>query len=302
MYTQCPECLVVYKLGAATVVAARGRVRCASCAAEFDALATLSDELPPEPIHSLALQRSSGVPPLLNVPAVRPKTAQRELFVDDGEDEVEDTGAPATGPDAIVAALNRPRGSVEKPMPVTRDTNTIRAQRERGANMTRKHAARSARSGGSNVGWWLGAAVLMLALGAQFAWAYRAELLAYPEIQRAVTRACQELRCTIPAVAAPERIALLSRDIRPHPTVPNALVISATVSNNAPFAQPYPTVQITLADPNERRIAMRRFVPSEYLSDPGAGARGLAAGATASFALEVEDPGKNAVAFEFSFL
>ena len=40
----------------------------------------------------------------------------------------------------------------------------------------------------------------------------------------------------------------------------------------------------------------------ESLSDPTAGARGLAAGATASFALEVVDPGKDAVAFEFSFL
>src|SRR5688572_11821295 len=115
MYTQCPECLVVYKLGAATVVAARGRVRCASCAAEFDALATLSDELPPEPIHTLALQRSSGVPPLLNVPAVRPRTAQRELFVDDGDDADEAASEPATGPDAMVAALSKPRGSVDKP-------------------------------------------------------------------------------------------------------------------------------------------------------------------------------------------
>ena len=46
---------------------------------------------------------------------------------------------------------------------------------------------------------------------------------------------------------------------------------------------------------------MRRFRPSEYVSDPRALARGLAPGAKAPLVFEVADPGKSAVAFEFKF-
>jgi hypothetical protein len=80
------------------------------------------------------------------------------------------------------------------------------------------------------------------------------------------------------------------------------LIISASMINQAPFGQPYPTVEITLSDVNERRIALRRFAPEEYLSDLRALAAGLPAGGSASLSLEVEDPGKDAVAFEFRFL
>jgi hypothetical protein len=47
---------------------------------------------------------------------------------------------------------------------------------------------------------------------------------------------------------------------------------------------------------------MRRFVPTEYLSDGDTVRRGLAPTGTIAVSLEVEDPGKNAVAFEFRFL
>ena len=98
------------------------------------------------------------------------------------------------------------------------------------------------------------------------------------------------------------RIALMARDVRPHPSVLHALIISATLATQAPFAQSYPVVEITLSDVDQRRIAMRRFRPDEYLGDSAAIRRGFGAGATTTFSLEVEDPGRDAVAFEFRFL
>jgi hypothetical protein len=98
-----------------------------------------------------------------------------------------------------------------------------------------------------------------------------------------------------------ELLQLASRDIRPHPSVPGALIISATLQNAGDFAQPYPIVEITLSDLDEQRIAMRRFRPEEYISDPRALVDGLAPDAKAPLVFEVADPGKNAVAFEFRF-
>lgn len=46
---------------------------------------------------------------------------------------------------------------------------------------------------------------------------------------------------------------------------------------------------------------MRRVAPQDYLVDARALARGLAPNATATIDLEVQDPGRNAVAFEFKF-
>jgi hypothetical protein len=89
--------------------------------------------------------------------------------------------------------------------------------------------------------------------------------------------------------------------VQAHPSVAGALMISASVRNDAAFAQPYPVVTITLSNAQGQRIAMRRLQPREYLDDDTIRQRGLAPGGSAVLLLEVEDPGNKAVAFEFTF-
>jgi predicted Zn finger-like uncharacterized protein len=48
MYTQCPECLTVYKISVEVVTQGHGSARCGHCAATFDVLRTLTDLLPTE--------------------------------------------------------------------------------------------------------------------------------------------------------------------------------------------------------------------------------------------------------------
>ncbi len=47
MYSQCPECHTRFRVTADVLRAARGTVRCGRCGSAFDALARLSDTLPP---------------------------------------------------------------------------------------------------------------------------------------------------------------------------------------------------------------------------------------------------------------
>ena len=49
MYTQCPECLARFRVAAADLSAAGGTVRCGRCGSSFNALASLSDTVPPSP-------------------------------------------------------------------------------------------------------------------------------------------------------------------------------------------------------------------------------------------------------------
>jgi predicted Zn finger-like uncharacterized protein len=64
MYTQCPECHARFRVGAADLGAAGGTVRCGRCGSGFNALASLSDTLPPARGYTADLSTSdrSDVP------------------------------------------------------------------------------------------------------------------------------------------------------------------------------------------------------------------------------------------------
>lgn len=273
MYAQCPECLTIYKLDAATLAQAHGTVGCGQCGATFNALPTLTEQLPDEPFENLLVHASSPAPPILMMAVVRDEPPQQTLFkpVPAAQDHIEtaETGADEEPPDPLPSFVMRPRRG---PAPPRR------------------------------TGRWIAACVVLtLCLGVQLAWAKRKALTANPATRPWLAQACELFGCTLPPVRDLARLQLLSRDVRPHPNVPDALLISATVRNNAPFTQPYPVVSITLSDLDENRIAMRRFRPSEYIADPKVRAAGLAPGATAALMFEVKDPGRHAVAFQFGF-
>lgn len=152
-----------------------------------------------------------------------------------------------------------------------------------------------------NVVWWSVAAVLALLLSLQLLWADRARWAADASTRNLMQRVCASLGCELPLSQDLTQLALTSREIRPHPSVPGALLISATIRNDADFAQRFPVVRIRLSDLQEHLVAARSFAPADYLIDDSDARRGLAAQATAVLVFEVADPGREAVAFEFAF-
>jgi len=265
MYTQCPECLTIYKIAAELLAQGRGSARCGHCAATFDVLRTLTESLPDEPFEELPLAATIDIPPQLSVPALRPQ------------------GQPQT-------LLFNPDERMRRPQSQSRPATPAFARR----SATGQRAVRA-------WPWQLGATALGVCLLAQIAYAERAPLLDDARLRPWFDLACASLGCRLPLRHEPAHFALLSRDIRPHPSVANALIISASVRNDATFAQAFPDVEIMLSDLDENRIAMRRFHPQEYLGDTRTLAAGMAPGSTTALVFEVADPGKNAVAFEFKF-
>lgn len=255
MYTQCLECLTIYRIPVDALTRAHGRARCGVCRAEFDVLATLVDHLPGEPVGRLE-RHQPGPLPILDVPAMRPKDGQHDLFAPEDDEDV----APA--PTFVHAPAPKPRGSR-----VLRYANLL----------------------------------LFVGLLSQAVYASRGWWMTEPRIRPWLDAVCLRLDCRLPPRADLGQIALVSRDVRPHPSQRGALIISATMLNRAAFTQPYPLVEITLSDLDEKLVAMRRVAPQDYLVDARALARGLAPNATATIDLEVQDPGRNAVAFEFKF-
>ena len=262
MYTQCPECLTVFSLDAKTLTQARGEVVCGHCHGAFDALQSLTGQLPPEPFKQLPLAIYSDQPPQIELAVYRPQAA-----------------APAVA-GAAAAAADENLGKLVFAPRFARD------ERIRGPRRWP---------------WVLLILLLALLLAAQIAWTQRETLIANPTTGAWLREACATLQCKIPLVQDVHQLRLLARDVQAHPTVSGGLMISATVRNDAAFDQPYPVVVITLSDATGKRVAMRRLRPDEYLGDAEQLRDGLAAGSSTALVFEVQDPGQQAVAFDFAF-
>jgi predicted Zn finger-like uncharacterized protein len=282
MYTQCPECLSVFSLDAHTFAQAHGHVICGHCDASFDSVATLTDQLPPEPFVELPVNEPAMEPPCVDLVVYRPQPEPPAVMPDEPAvakpSVTDDFSQLVFTPRFAREAHEHPRS---RPRPPPR--------RERAPSSERQWP------------WVIACTVLCLLLLAQLGWAERDVLIRDPVVGSWLRSSCSVLGCPLPLVHAPSRLHLLASNVQAHPSVAGALMISASVRNDAAFAQPYPVLTITLTNAQGQRVAMRRLKPAEYLDDDSIRRRGLAPAASAVLLLEVEDPGDKAVAFEFGF-
>lgn len=84
-------------------------------------------------------------------------------------------------------------------------------------------------------------------------------------------------------------------------------MVNVTMKNNAAFAQPYPVMQIDFSDIRGNSVAARRFWPEEYLATANQLHNTehpplLPPNTSANITLEIQDPGKQAMTYEFNFL
>ena len=148
--------------------------------------------------------------------------------------------------------------------------------------------------------WWLASIALLIVLIAMYPIADRERLARDPAWRPALQRACNTLGCTLTPWHQPSAFVFLARDVGPHPSVKDALLITVTFRNDAAFAQAWPLVELNMSDINGREIAMRRFRPQEYLGNVPKVAL-ISPGQSVSATLEVVNPGRDAVSFSFDF-
>ncbi|UCE90626.1 MAG: zinc-ribbon domain-containing protein [Pseudomonadota bacterium] len=123
-----------------------------------------------------------------------------------------------------------------------------------------------------------------------------------PALSTWVASACQVLPCRYTGRRDLDNLQLTNRDIRTDPAEKGVLVITATIVNTAEFQQPFPDLLVILSNLAGDIVAQRRFVPDEYLGDLGEKLILMAPNKPVSLALEVLDPGNDAVNFEFALL
>ncbi|WP_066959194.1 DUF3426 domain-containing protein [Microbulbifer sp. Q7] len=146
--------------------------------------------------------------------------------------------------------------------------------------------------------WTLGVLLLMLALAAQTAY-FRFDTLSKREPWRAIyAQACPLIGCKLPAQVDINAMHTSNLVVRSHPQIAGALAVEAVLLNRAPFDQPFPALQLRFTDLKNNPVASRRFTPQDYLKGEMSGRRLMPAGNPVHIALDIVDPGPEAVNYE----
>ncbi len=141
---------------------------------------------------------------------------------------------------------------------------------------------------------------LLLALATQLFYFEREQLAQHPELRPLLERLCQQLECQLPPQRDLRKIELLKRNVYSHPNIKGALIINATLINNARYPQSFPKLAISMANLRGQTLVGRVFKPSEYLSETQPNT--MPPNLEMNIVLEVSDPGQDALTFELDFL
>ncbi|MFP5382456.1 MAG: zinc-ribbon and DUF3426 domain-containing protein [Gammaproteobacteria bacterium] len=150
--------------------------------------------------------------------------------------------------------------------------------------------------------WTMLTGVFLLLLGGQYL-VYNFDTLAREDSWRGVyAAACDALGCTLPESSDITRIQGANLVVRSHPTIAQALIVDAIVYNRAPFAQPFPRLELSFNDVRGNTIAGRVFEPAEYLGGELAGADSMPPDTPVHLTLELVDPGPEAAGYAMRLL
>lgn len=281
MKTRCPQCNTQFRLTESQIDAADGYVRCGSCESVFNVYdvvnqATIDNEY----------QQS-----LLNI--------NKAVTEQDIEDQViTDQSSTDQTPDII-----------------SEDVITPHLTEESGKNSHPEESCDKSRepphgkphdtfTNTSTIMWSVGILTLITTFFIEYAWFNRNEIAQTPEIQTQLNKICQQYDCSNLSLRTPSQIELVSRNIFSHPKQKNALLVNLSIKNNANFSQPYPIIKIDFSDVRGSLIASRSFLPVEYHSSKQQKdiKQRLLPNADSNISLEIQDPGIQAMTYEFTIL
>ncbi len=142
--------------------------------------------------------------------------------------------------------------------------------------------------------------VLTIALVLQLLLAQRDELAADARWRPLLAQLCGVLACEIPPWHEPTALTMLNRNVLPVADRAGVLRVNASFRNDARWAQPWPTLVLSLEDVDGRRVGQRAFSPEDYRKGYRAEER-IAPGQSAAVQFDVLEPAPHVVAFTFDF-
>ncbi len=233
--TQCPECSTRFKVSDDQLAAHHGIVRCGRCSAVFNAAEHLHND---EPSPQLSL-------PIVAVEdGILPGAAITEIS------GINETVTPRT--EITLGDLNGPDFTVQHSL----STQELPDHEEVAKPMPKHH----------HWPWIIGSSLMLLLLLGQALYFFRVELAAHlPGLKPALTSYCKLFNCAVPLPKKADMMSIESSDLEADPLQANLITLSALLHNRASYTQAYPNLELSLTDMQDKVVARRVFIPSEYL-------------------------------------
>ena len=326
MQTQCPHCETRFRVTESQVNAADGFVRCSICEEVFNAFEVAGqDEYQPSLLkedQQAAPDNESAAEQNTDDEARTSDLSETENFEAQNSEQQENSSKADSDsfPDSASDITEEPKKTETVAFNKTAATDNSRKDAfdffDEDDNESLSHVvpeqfkrAYTSDSGGwlPTLFWGIGTLLLIGTLALEYVWFNRDQLNQVPQLQAWTEELCQRIECKDISVRDPKKIELVSRNVYSHPNEKNALMVNITMKNQADFAQPYPIMQIRFSDVRGGDVAARRFFPDEYLpteilQQATPQAKLFEAGTNMTFTMEIQDPGKQAMTYEFDFL
>lgn len=109
--------------------------------------------------------------------------------------------------------------------------------------------------------------ILAILAGLQSVYYLRTSISAdYPQYKPYLVQACARLKCEIDLPKNLDFFVLDDSDMQEDYEHKNVIKFSSQLINNAPYAQAYPNIEVTLTDTADQPVLRRKIKPSEYLT------------------------------------
>ena len=145
--------------------------------------------------------------------------------------------------------------------------------------------------------WSLGALALAFVLAAQVTHHFRQQLARHPQVGPPLRAAYERLGLDLLPNWDLAAFELRQWGNAADAAAQGRMVVRASLTNRARFAQPHPILRLELEDRFGAVVATRDFEPADYLKNPSQATRLIAPGASSEAELLLAEPGRDAVGY-----
>ncbi|WP_172962368.1 DUF3426 domain-containing protein [Hydrocarboniclastica marina] len=163
-------------------------------------------------------------------------------------------------------------------------------------------ARHKGRNWGSTVLWGLGCLLLLAVIVSQLFYFQFDRLSRVEPLRPFYATVCPLIGCELPVMVDTDQIESRKLVVRSHPDQPRALLVEASIVNEAPFPQPFPSIVLTFSNLNNDIVAQRAFKPKEYLAGDARELEQMPRGTPVRISLELRDPGQDAINYDLRFV
>ncbi|VAW63744.1 hypothetical protein MNBD_GAMMA10-446 [hydrothermal vent metagenome] len=289
MQTECPHCHTVFHVKTSELSQADCQVRCGHCLAVFTA---------EDPLSLIQYPEVDSVAPLEEAPK------QNEHEQNEQQLHEQEVGEPSRPAADTSAPLNLAMGS-ELGLNLGSEENEGTHTVADVIPPELRAEDRKAKTHTSLIKTALLALFILAGIIAgllQYAYYNHESLIKNASLRPWFQTGCELIGCTLPQPEDSTLIFLSNKNIFTHPNTESALMVSASIINQAEFAQRYPIIELRFNNVRGEVIAARRFSAQEYLGIPVEQISQMQPDIPVNISLEIKDPGSEMISYDFDFL